>query len=142
MRIPQPGDTINNVQDLLKHNVTIFEYDYLLESYRDWYLDLNISEWDHVANTMVPADYSCYNGTRICAEVNGTWENFIKYKLHGNRTHAFIVGYLGVYELEVMPEKRNWWRSNKLEFGSNPYAGLLTSRNWILNEVNFLLYTD
>ena len=78
MRIPQPGDTINNVHDLLKHNVTLFEIDYLFESYRDWYMDLNISEWDHVANTMVPADYSCYNGTQICAEELGTWENFIK----------------------------------------------------------------
>ena len=132
-----PGDAINNVQDLLKHNITIFEIDYYFENYRDWYLKKNISEWERVANTaMVPADYSCMNGTQICADINGTWEYFIKHHLHGNKTHAFVRWYLEPYELEVMPEKSNWWRSDKLEFGSNPYSGIITSRNWILNEVN------
>ena len=53
-----------------------------------------------------------------------------------------VRSYLYPEDLEVMPDKRNWWRSKKLEFGSNPYSAVPTSRNWILNEVNFSLYTD
>ena len=136
MKIPQFEDPIDNVTDLVERNITIFEYDYLFEAYRDVYHGVNISEWDHVANNMVPADYSCWNGPLICAETNGTWHHFIKYHLHGNRTHAIVKGFLQNFELEIMPEK-NWWRSKKLELGSNPYVGIITSRNWILNEVNF-----
>ena len=119
----------------MNQNVTIFDNDWMFDYNREWYLDLNISEWKDVANTMVPADYSCMNGTEICTYMNGTWEYFIKHHLHGNKTHAFISGLLWPEDLEIMPEKSSWWRSDKLEFGSNPYVGILTSRNWILNEV-------
>ena len=135
MKIPQYEDTIDNVTDLVEHNITLFEYDYLFEDYRDWYIEFgNTSEWDHVANTMVPAA-RCLNGTQICSHTNGTWQHFIKYHLHGNKTHAIVRGYLGYFEFEVMPDRNYWWRSKKLEYGLNPYAGVLTSRNWILNEV-------
>ena len=134
MRIPQ-FDPINTVQDLVNQNVTIFDLDFMFDYNKEWYLDLNISEWKDVANTMVPADGSCWNGTQICANINGTWEYFIKYHLHGDKTHAIIAEYLYSSVLEVMTDKKNWWRSNKLEFGLTPYAAVLTSRNWILNEV-------
>ena len=90
---------------------------------------------------MVPADYSCWNGTQICADINGTWEYFLKHHLHGNKTHAMVVGYLKPFELKMMPEK-NWLRSEKIEYGLTPYGALMTSRHWILNEVKYLLYTD
>ena len=137
MRIPQHGPAINTIHDLVNQNITIFVEDYNFDNSRDFYLPLNTSEWDHVANTMVPADYSCYNGTQICSGINGTWQYFIKHHLHGNKTHAFIFEYLYPEDFEVMPEKKYWWRSDKLEFGRNPYSAVPTSRNWILNEVNF-----
>ena len=139
MRIPQ-FDPINTVQDLIYHNITIFEVHYMFDHKKDWYFSFNISELDHVANTMVPADTECWlrNGTQICADVNGTYEYFIKHHLHGNKTHAIISGYLFSADLAVMPEKSKWWRSKKLEWGKNPYGGVFTSRNWILNEVNLI----
>ena len=82
----------------------------------------------------------------------GTYQYDIKYHLHGNRTHAFIKGHLFKRDLEVTVEggaeriitlkkllthsKKLWWRSEKLEIGANPYLSMITSRNWILNEVN------
>ena len=136
MKIPQFEDPINTVQDLVQRNITIFESNSNLVASKTSFLKLDSSDWEHIANTMIPTDYGCYNGTQICTELNGTWLNMIKYHLHGNKTHAFIYGYLYPDELEVMP-KKNWWRSDKLEIGSNPYLGVITSRNWILNEVNF-----
>ena len=78
------------------------------------YLSLNTTEWNHVANTMVPGDRGCWNGTKICADINGTYEYFTKHYIHGNKTHAFIKGYLFDPDLEIMPEKKNWWRSEKV----------------------------
>ena len=34
-----------------------------------------------------------------------------------------------------MPDRKNWWRSEELDYGSSPYTAVPTSRNWILNEV-------
>ena len=138
MRIPQ-FDPINTVQDLIYNNITIFEYDNMFDYMRDWYSNLNISEWDQVANTMVPAAWIVCNIS--CADTNGTYEYFIKYHLHGNKTHAIIRGRLFKVDLEVMPEMKNWWRSKKLEYAKNPYAAIPTSRNWILNEAKFLHYS-
>ena len=79
------------------------------------------------------ANWCSWNGT--CADTPGTWQYYIKYHLHGNKSHAIVKEYLSPKDLEVMPGVKNWWRSNKLELGINPYGGLMTSRNWILNEV-------
>ena len=135
MRIPQ-FEPINTVQDLVNQNITIFEYDYWFNYSSEWYSDLNISEWKDVANTMVPAAW--INCNISCADTNETYEFFIKHHLHGNKTHAFIKGYLFSSDLAVMPKKKNWWRSNKLEFGTNPHGAVPTSRNWILNEVYYI----
>ena len=111
----------------------------MFENYREFFFSVNNSDWDHVAKNMVPADYWCTNGATICSERPFTWEFYIKHYLHGNRTHAILKGYLTSYDLAVMPEKKSWWRSKKIEYGLNPYGAVLTSRNWILNEVNFKL---
>ena len=134
MRIPQ-YDPINTVQDLVNQKVTIIEVNWLLAGYREYYLGLNISEWKDVANSMVPATWGCKSEAKICADINGTWAYFSKHHVHGNKTHAFIRGQLSMLDLKLIPQKNNWWRSDKLEYGSNPYAGVVTSRNWILNEV-------
>ena len=136
MRIPQ-FDPINTVQDLVNQNITIFEYDYMFVDNRYFYLGRNTTEWDQVANNMVPAAWIYCNIS--CEDTDGTYEHFIKHHLHGNKTHAFIKGYLWKEDLEVVPERNNWWRSNKLDFGINPYGAVPTSRNWILNEVKISL---
>ena len=150
MKSPQFEDPINTVNDLVDQNIRIFEAssysssssyydDFFIDSSYDSYMARNTPEWDYVANTMVPADYDCgyFFETQICAKYNGTWEHLIKYHLHGNKTHAFISGYLDPRELEVMPEKKNWWRSEKILTDTNPFMTVFTSRDWILNEVNF-----
>ena len=134
MKRPQFEDPINSVKDLVDRNITIFEYDDLFENMKDVFKQHNISEWDHVANTMVPGE-GC--STNYCANKNGTYQYFIKHHLHGNNTHAFVKGYLFQTDLGVMPEKKNWWRSKKVLATTNPYDALMTSRKWILNEVNF-----
>ena len=120
MKIPQFEDSINTVQDLLDNNITIFEYDYLFHSYKNWYFAfaLNNPDWNHLAETMVPANTSCWKGPEICADVNGTWAYYIKHHLHGKKTHAFIYASLDPYDLKVMPDKKNWWRSAKLREGA------------------------
>ena len=140
MRIPKFEDPINNEHDLVDRNITIFEYDWLFHSTKDYYYDLGTTKWKDVANTMVSAK-GCWNETNICTEEPGSWQNMVKYWLHGNKTHAIIGNNLWETDLEIMV-KENWWRSDKLEDGSNPYGALPTSRNWILNEVITLLYTD
>ena len=134
MKIPQFENPINTVNDLIDRNITIFEYDYMFEPTKDGFLQQNSSEWDHVASTM-NVGINCVNDN--CAEINGTYQYLIKHHVFGNMTHAFIKGYLYSSVQAVMPEKRNWWRSEKVLTTTNPYGGLQTSRNWILNEVKF-----
>ena len=74
MKIPQLDDPINTPKDLEKSNITIFKEYYIFDNHKMWYSSVNTSEWNYLANTMVPADYSCLKGTPICAEINGTWE--------------------------------------------------------------------
>ena len=135
MKIPMFEDGINTVQDLVKYNITIFKPDYLFDNHRNEYKSLNISDWDNVANTMIRA-VECNNLTHICADINGTLEYYMKHHLHGNKTHAFIDGYLFPEDFEIMPDKKKWWRSEKIVSFWNSYGAGMTSRNWILNEVN------
>ena len=137
MKIPQHEDPINSVQDLLKRNISIFKAHYLYVSQRNNYLRRNTTEWNYVANNMDSAYGLCTNGTLICADINGTYQYYVKHHLHGNKTHAVIRGFLFPSELDIMPEKKNWWRSEKIDDGKNPYSSIPTSRNWILKEVNF-----
>ena len=82
-----------------------------------------------MANTMVAGEAYCkYN----CADTNGTYQYLIKHHVFGNRTHAFIKGYLYNTDLEVIHNKKNWWRSEEAISKDNHYLGLMTSRNWIL----------
>ena len=98
------------------------------------------SDWKHVGSTMVSAG-NCFGDD--CADKNGTFQHLIKYYVHGNKSHAFIQGYLFERDLEIIEEEKFWWRSEKVLVGkTNPYSGASTSRNWILNEVKFPFYTD
>ena len=140
MKIPQFGDPIDTVLDLEKQNITIFEQWTMFKYNRDWYYTFNTSAWDYVASTMVPATligyHFCRGNETLCADINGTYEYHVKHLLHRTKTHAFIRHDLHYYDTEIMPEMKNWWRSEKLELGLSPFAGSITSRNWILNEVN------
>ena len=129
-------DVINTVNDVVHRNITIFQDTREFEDMRNYYKEQHTQDWDHVANTMVKSAY-CHWEVTGCREVNGAYQYHIKYHVHGNKTHAFVKGYLDDMELIVLPEKKNWWRSEKVLTASNPYYGLMTSRNWILNEVNF-----
>ena len=130
MKRPQFEDPIDTLKDLVDQNITIFEYDFLFNNLRSVYLSVNTSEWDSVAQTMVPAKVCTY-----CFDTNGTYHFYMKHHVHGNRSHAFLKGYLFTEDKEVM-DKENWWRSKKIAY-DNPYGGVMTSRNWILNEVIF-----
>ena len=148
MKIPQFEDPINTVQDLVDHNITIFEYEYLFENQRNVYLNLKDEDWAKVVNNMVSAQQCGY-----CYDTNGTYHFYIKHHVHGNKTHAFIKGYLFDEDIELMyynPKTKRrlnmknfnkiWWRSHKvLNDDINTYGGIMTSRNWILNEVDFFL---
>ena len=92
-----------------------------------------------MANTMVSVD-RCGAELNECLNRNSSYEYFVKHHVHGNRTHAFIEGYLFRTNLYLIPNKKNWWRSENIETEefSNKYSGVLTSRNWILNEVNLI----
>ena len=134
MKTLQFEDPLNTVKDVVDQNITIFEYDFHYEASKSFYRQQSILEWDHVANNMV-AVRGC--GVDYCANTNDTYQYMIKHHVFGNRTHAFIKGYLYRTDLGVMPEKKNWWRSEKVLTDDSPYTGLITSRKWILNEVNF-----
>ena len=134
MKIPQFEDPINTVQNVVDNNITIFMEKRLFDNRKSFYFLQKTTQWDHVANRMVPAEVCSTNN---CSNINGTYDFYVKHHLHGNKTHAIIRGILHQRDLKVMPEKKNWWRSNKLDYGKNPYGGLTTSRNWILNEVKF-----
>ena len=137
MKIPQIDDPINTVYDLVERKITIFEGAKYIDNRRDIFFSVNTTEWDYVAKTMVPADFNCYYSTcSDSVDISKTYHYFVKHHLHGNKTHAFIRGYLLHLDSELIPDKNNWWRSEKLDFGFYPYGALLTSRNWIFNEVN------
>ena len=152
MRIPQHENPINTVQDLVEHNITIFEHDLVLDDRRNFYLRANISEWNHVAKTMVPARWDHWGCLKpqqiqICADTNGTWQFYVKHHLHGKKTHAFMKSSLLPHDLEIMPGMKHWlrsarkiwWRSERvLTAAWMPFTASMTSRNWINNEVNCL----
>ena len=133
MKSPQFEDPINTVKDLVERNITVFQYESALASTKRSYLHYNISEWSHVANNMIPAR-QCW-GTIECLMENGSYPNYIKYHVHGNRTHAFVKGYLWNSDLWAFPDKKKWWRSNMVISFINPYSSHITNRTWIFNEV-------
>ena len=146
MKTPQFEDPINTVKDLVDQNITIFEYRHKFDDSRSFYLRENTSDWNHVANTMLPVgSYWC-----CCCNPDDfitSWQYYIKFHVHGNKTHAFLKGFLDEDDFEVKPvkgynsfilNKKSWWRSDKIEIGTNRYNADLSSRNWILNEVSLL----
>ena len=126
---PRFEDPIDSALDVVEKNITVFELQY----YYDWtkwgLLRLNNTEWTAIANNMVPVkDWDEY-------------DYYTEHYIHGNRTetsggtHAFMGAYLGVYALAIAPADK-WWRSFDKQPGDNPYAGFLTNKKWIHNEVN------
>ena len=92
-------------------------------------LSINSSEWTAIANNMVPVkDWD-------------EWDYYTEHYIHGNRTetsggtHAFMGGYLFSSDLAIAPADK-WWRSFDKQPGKNPYAGYLTNKKWIHNEVD------
>ena len=146
MKVPQFEDPIDTLGDLVDQNITIFQRDLLFEHYKDLfyvfnnYSWVNTSEWEWIADTMVPAS-DCLE-IEGCADINGTMEYFMKYHVHGNKTHAFILSYLYQDYFMVMPDKSKWYRSQSINsYFGNPFVTVMTSRNWILNEVNSFILT-
>ena len=138
MRKPQFEDPINTVNDLVDRNITLTQIDLFFDGDQYFYLRVNTTEWDHVANTMVPVKY-CGYPVEFCLGYNSTHQYFIKHYVHGNKTHAFVDDYLSSNDLEVIPGKNNWWRSEMVNPYINwPYACIMTSKDWILNEVKIL----
>ena len=144
MKSPEFADPIETVEDLVNRNITVFQHAHSFNSTKNFWLyrqDLghDISAWTHVANNMVPAS-TCY-GTTECLMRNGSYPNFIKYHVHGNRTHAFVKSYLFNSDLWAFPDKKKWWRSKKVLSFNNPYGGHITNRSWIFNEVNIRFFS-
>ena len=128
---PRFEDPIDSAKDVLEKNITVFEHQYFYVGTITTLLNLNSnsSEWTHIAENMVPVkDWDEYN-------------YYTKHYIHGNRTetsggtHAFLGPYLGKYDLAIAPADK-WWRSFEKLPGMNPYAGYLTNKKWIHNEVD------
>ena len=92
-----------------------------------------MSEWKDIANNMVPVKRCSFNST--CQNINGTWPFYVKHHVHGNRTHAFIKGYLFNSDYDIIPNKKDWYRSKEPADPNLSYSGQMSSTNWILNEV-------
>ena len=126
---PRFEDPIDSAKDALEKNITVFELQYYYEGYKADMLSINSSEWTAIANNMVSVK---------------NWEEFdyyTKHYIHGNRTetsggtHAFMGPYLFSQHLAIAPADK-WWRSFDKQPGQNPYAGYLTDKKWIHNEVD------
>ena len=137
MRIPQFEDPIDTVKDLVDQNITIFSDRRMFQNLKEKFKNAHSTDWLQLSETMVETTPcgGLYATPKSCAEFNKSNENYIKYKVHGNKTHAFIQGYLTSMNFEVIHREKNWWRSEKVFTDSSPYGGVMTSRNWILNEV-------
>ena len=136
---PQFEDPIDNVYDLVSQNITLIEGGPYFEVTKKLLLNQTNSNWTHVANNMIRVNPCSYmtSTASACLNDNQTSQYFDKYHVHGNRTHAFIQVYLFSENYDVVPDKKNWWRSLPiLKNSRNPYLGFLTARNWIRNEVS------
>ena len=145
MRRPDYESPINSAKDAVAKNITFFHDDSSLERYKSFMKDLNISEWTKIAQNMVPAT-ECANIQRTgrplkdCGNLDTDHPFFIKHKVLGNGTHAFLRAYL--LEYDVYPDslkdvKKKFWRSTEKLPGVSSYAGFLTSRRrWLLIEEN------
>ena len=124
---PRYEDPIDSAKDLVDRNIIIYEEDYFFDSLKFDLLSMDRPEWRHLGKTMVSVSWYEYY-------------NFTKHNVQGNRTkesggtHGFLGPYLFPEHLEVAPE-RDWWRSFEMMSGFNNYAGYLTAKRWILNEV-------
>ena len=136
---PRFENPIDSVQDAVDRNITVFEHQYNYHGLKADLMALNITEWTSLAERMVPLSYDEY-------------DYYIEHYIHGNRTetsggtHAFMQSHLFPPDLAIAPADK-WWRSFDKLPGKNPYAGYLTDKKWILNEVDspgihFSKFTD
>ena len=141
MKLPQFEDPINNVKDIVDNNITVFTK--LGAFFETMLLFETESEWQdnilNAGNKFVVA-MNCDNpSVEICLQNNESYYYYIHQYVHADRTHAFVKEYLDHEDLKIVPEKKKWWRSEKVfADGRTPYRGLITSRDWILNEVNIM----
>ena len=73
---PRFEDPIDSAKDAVEKNITLFELQYYYEGLKWNLLNLNITEWTHIAENMVPVK---------------NWDEYdyyTKHYIHGNRTET------------------------------------------------------
>ena len=91
-----------------------------------------------LTNSPVP-EYNILGENAIVAKNYEEYENTTANDILGAGTHAKMSFFLDQWELEYgekyHPEGKGWYRSKEEVSGRTPYAGFLTHKKWILNEV-------
>ena len=122
---PRFGDPINSAEDMVEKNITLIADSRVFEQWKNVILELNYTEWDFIAENMIPV--SGGNWT--------IWTNFIRKHIIEKGTHALLEGNLKLTDLRAAPMEK-WWKSKEAVIpNDSPYAGSVTARKWILNEV-------
>ena len=122
---PRFEDPVDSAQDVADRNITVYEHQYYYQHLKNDLLSINSSEWTHIAETMISVK---------------DWDErdfFTEHNMHGNGTHAFFSSHLYNRDLSIAPAEK-WWRSSERMPGQT-YAGYLSAKKWILNEVNFVI---
>ena len=115
-------------QDLVDRNITIMENSYHFPTTKTIFYQLNMTDWSILADRMVS-----YNGLSqriallndlIDNGTHATWAPDVSYEVH-ELHHRYKV---------INAPKKKWWKSKDFYPGYN-YAGYVTRRKWVLQEV-------
>ena len=115
-------------QDLVDRNITIMENSYEFPTTKKLFYQLNMPDWSILADRMI-AYNNPYQRIEFLNDLidNGTlaiWARDVSYEVH-ELHHRYKV-------INATWEK--WWKSKDFYPGYN-YAGYVTRRKWVLQEV-------
>ena len=115
---PSFEEPIDTAKQMVEQNITALDMPWSTRM-KEFLSQSPISEYKTIAKTVLsPKDWD---------EFDYYTENYII----GKGTHAQLASFLYEYELAL----GRWWRSTEKISGFNPYAGSLSNKKWILNEV-------
>ena len=122
MMRPRFDDPVDTSKDMVEKNITLFTIFYQHQPLKKFLESLNIPEYTYLAKYIESV------------ENMDEYYDYVKYKVHGNGTHGFLLTNLLHRHLQVAPMDK-WWKSSERMPGITPYVGYNTGRNWILKEV-------
>ena len=131
---PNFEDPLDTAKQLVEKNITLYDWPGA-EIWKQFLLESSITEYNKLGeNYIIAADMDHFN-------------YITEHDVIGAGTHATMTSYLTPYDLFLGENKeinsgRGWYRSKENAMPGDYFAGYLTNKKWILNEVHIYIKTS